>query len=199
MLEQTTLFLAAAVLVVPVFKRLGLGTVLGYLVAGMLLGPWGLNLVSDVESILHISELGVVLLLFIIGLELQPSRLWVLRRSVLGLGVTQVFVTTVSVAAIAAGLGFGVVAALVTGFGLAMSSTAFVLQTLSERQELTTRHGRDAFAILLFQDIVVIPALAALPLLAPGSGHETGPQWLLLLRGLVAMVALIVAGRQLLR
>ncbi|MGH8553535.1 MAG: cation:proton antiporter, partial [Methylococcales bacterium] len=158
MLEQLTSLLAAAVLIVPLFKRLGLGVVLGYLVAGMLLGPWGMHLVGDVELVKHISELGVVLLLFVIGLELQPSRLWVLRRSVLGLGSAQVLGTTLAVGVLAITLGLSWPAACVIGFASAMSSTAFVLRTLAERDELTTRHGRISFSILLFQDIAVIPA-----------------------------------------
>jgi glutathione-regulated potassium-efflux system ancillary protein KefC/glutathione-regulated potassium-efflux system protein KefB len=201
MLEQLTLFLAAAVLIVPLFKKLGLGTVLGYLVAGMLLGPWGLHLVTDVESILHISELGVVLLLFVIGLELQPSRLWVLRRTVFGLGSAQVVGCTLLIGAVAA-VGFAQhwLAAGVIGFGLAMSSTAYVLQTLAERDELTARHGRESFAILLFQDLAIIPALAALPLLAYSPETRTGAiDWLELLRAIVVLVGMVVAGRQLLR
>ncbi|MEZ5445276.1 MAG: monovalent cation:proton antiporter-2 (CPA2) family protein [Gammaproteobacteria bacterium] len=201
MLEQLMLFLAAAVLIVPLFKRMGLGTVLGYLIAGMLLGPWGLHLVTEVESILHVSELGVVLLLFVIGLELQPSRLWVLRRTVFGLGSAQVAGSTLLIGAVAA-FGFGQhwLAAGVIGFGLAMSSTAFVLQTLAERNELTTRHGRDSFAILLFQDLAIIPALAALPLLAYSPETRTGEaDWVELLRAIAVLAAMAIAGRQLLR
>ncbi len=200
MLAQIALFLAAAVFVVPLFKKLGLGTVIGYLVAGIIIGPFGLRLVTDVDSILHFSELGVVLLLFIIGLELQPSRLWVLRRSVFGLGSAQIVATTIFVAGIAWLLGQGTFAALIIGAGLAMSSTAFVLQTLAERNELTTRHGREAFSILLFQDLAVIPLLAILPLLATSTGDSTpGTDWSEALRGLVVILLMIGIGRQVLR
>jgi glutathione-regulated potassium-efflux system ancillary protein KefC/glutathione-regulated potassium-efflux system protein KefB len=200
MLEQIAILLAAAVLIVPLFKKLGLGTVLGYLIAGMVIGPWGLHFVTDVDSILHISELGVVLLLFVIGLELQPSRLWVLRHTVFGLGTAQVLCTAVAIALIAALLGQTWLAGAVIGFGLAMSSTAFVLQTLAEREELTSRHGRESFAILLFQDLAIIPALAILPLLAMGPQAQTGSHlWLELARALVVIVAMVTIGRQVLR
>ena len=200
MLEQIALFLAAAVFIVPLFKKLGLGTVIGYLVAGILIGPFGLRLVTDVDSILHFSELGVVLLLFIIGLELQPSRLWVLRRSVFGLGSAQVVVTALLVALGAWLLGQSTSAALIIGAGLAMSSTAFVLQTLAERKELTTRHGREAFSILLFQDLAVIPLLAVLPILGiQAGGSAPATNWIEILRGLAVILLMITLGRQVLR
>ena len=200
MLEQIAIFLAATVLIVPLFKGLGLGTVLGYLIAGMLIGPWGLELVSDVENTLHFSELGVVLLLFVIGLELQPSRLWVLRRTVFGLGSAQLLLTALPIALLAAAMGQGWLAAVVIGVGAAMSSTAFVLQTLAERGELTTRPGRESFAILLFQDLAVIPVLAIVPLLAVGPElSQTGVDWLGIMRALAVIVAMVVVGRQLLR
>src|SRR5262245_6047606 len=140
-LEQAAVFLLTAVLLVPLFQRLKLGAVLGYLGAGMLIGPWGLGMVANVESTLEIAEFGVVLLLFLVGLELQPSRLWVLRRPVFGLGGAQVVVTGAALAAIAYGLGLSLQAATVVGFGLAMSSTALVLASLAERRQLTTIHG----------------------------------------------------------
>ena len=200
MLEQIAIFLAATVLIVPLFKGLGLGTVLGYLIAGMLIGPWGLELVSDVENTLHFSELGVVLLLFIIGLELQPSRLWVLRRTVFGLGSAQLLLSALPIALLAAAMGQGWLAAVVIGVGAAMSSTAFVLQTLAERGELTARHGRESFAILLFQDLAVIPVLAIVPLLAVGPElSQKGVDWLGIMRALAVIVAMVVVGRQLLR
>src|SRR5438445_4370906 len=145
MLEQIALFLAAAVVAVPIARRLGLGAVLGYLLAGVAIGPWALGLITGVEDILHAAEFGVVLLMFVIGLELQPSRLWRLRREVFGVGGAQVGATTVILAAIAIALGQSFTPALVAGFGLAMSSTALVLQMLAEKNELTTRHGRAAF------------------------------------------------------
>jgi glutathione-regulated potassium-efflux system ancillary protein KefC/glutathione-regulated potassium-efflux system protein KefB len=200
MLTQSAIFLAAAVLMVPLTRRFALGAVLGYLAAGVIIGPWGLRLVTDVESILHFSELGVVLLLFIIGLELQPTRLWVLRRSVFGLGAAQVLATGAALAAIAWALGLGWQAAVIVGLGLAMSSTALVLQVLAERNQLTTRHGRESFAILLFQDLSVIPLLALLPLLAPDAPHgmDAHASWKVV-KGLLAIVAAIAGGRLLLR
>jgi monovalent cation:proton antiporter-2 (CPA2) family protein len=170
-IEQATLFLLATVLLVPVFKRIGLGAVLGYLAAGTAIGPSGLGLVSDVDEILHFSEFGVVLLLFIIGLELQPKRLWVMRKSIVGLGALQVLVTTAALGLAGRALGLTWTEALVVGFILSLSSTAFALQLLGERQELTSRHGRAAFSILLFQDMAVIPALALIPLAAPEADH----------------------------
>jgi monovalent cation:proton antiporter-2 (CPA2) family protein len=170
-IEQATLFLLATVLLVPVFKRIGLGAVLGYLAAGTAIGPSGLGLVSDVDEILHVSEFGVVLLLFIIGLELQPKRLWVMRKSIVGLGALQVLVTTAALGSAGRALGLTWTEALVVGFILSLSSTAFALQLLGERQELTSRHGRAAFSILLFQDMAVIPALALIPLAAPEADH----------------------------
>jgi glutathione-regulated potassium-efflux system ancillary protein KefC/glutathione-regulated potassium-efflux system protein KefB len=200
MLAQVTLILATAVVIVTVFKRLGLGTVLGYLVAGMLLGPFGINTISDVHDVLAISELGVVMLLFVIGLELQPSRLWVLRRAIFGLGTAQVLATTVVIAAIGTMAGQSLVTSIIIGFALALSSTAFVLQTLAERRELTAQHGRDAFAILLFQDLSVIPVLAVLPLLAVEATASAGADpWIDVVRALLVIASMIGAGRPLLR
>jgi len=200
MLIDIALFLACAVLFVPLFRRLGLGAVLGYLTAGILIGPSALGLVRDVEQVLHLSEFGVVLLLFVIGLELQPSRLWTLRRAVFGLGGAQVLATMTLLGVAGWLLGLPPVAALVAGFGLAMSSTAFVLQMLAERKELGARHGRAAFAILLFQDLSVIPFLALLPLLAAQApAQATGPAWIEAAR-VIGMFALVVfVGRTLLR
>jgi glutathione-regulated potassium-efflux system ancillary protein KefC/glutathione-regulated potassium-efflux system protein KefB len=200
LLLETAIFLAAAVVAVPIFRRLKLGAVLGYLAAGLAIGPWGLQLVTNVENILHFAELGVVLLLFIIGLELQPSRLWVLRKSVFGLGGAQVLVTALVLGAVALALGSSWQSALVTGLGLAMSSTAFVLQVLAERNELTARHGRSSFAILLFQDLSVIPLLAFIPLLGGGAaaGHAPGA-WLSALVAVAVIAGVIVGGRLLLR
>lgn len=200
MLADIALFLTAAVIAVPIFKRLGLGAVLGYLFAGLAIGPWGLGLISNVESIYHFSEFGVVLLLFVIGLELQLSRLWLLRRHVFGLGGAQVLLSTAALGGLALASGLEARAALVAGFGLAMSSTAFVLQMLAERKELPDRHGRAAFAILLFQDLSVIPFLALLPLLgAKGMAASGGETWLGAAKAIAALVLVIAGGRYLLR
>ncbi|HSD37076.1 MAG TPA: monovalent cation:proton antiporter-2 (CPA2) family protein [Rhodocyclaceae bacterium] len=197
MLSQTAIFLAAAVLMVPIARKLGLGAVLGYLAAGVLIGPWGLRLIDDVEAILHFAEFGVVLFLFVIGLELQPSRLWVLRRQVFGLGSAQVLVSMAAIACIALFFGLGWRAALIVGLALAMSSTALVLQSLAEKQQLTARHGRDAFAILLFQDLAVIPILALMPMMA-GNG-DVDFKVLTLLKAIALIAAVIIGGRTLLR
>jgi glutathione-regulated potassium-efflux system ancillary protein KefC/glutathione-regulated potassium-efflux system protein KefB len=198
LLAESAIFLAAAVVAVPLFRRLKLGAVLGYLAAGVIIGPWGLRLVAEVDNILHFAELGVVLLLFIIGLELQPSRLWVLRKSVFGLGGAQVLATGLVLGAVGLALGLPWRSALVMGLALAMSSTAFVLQVLAERNQLTTRHGRSAFAILLFQDLSVIPLLALVPLLGTG-GAQRGDPWLSAGLALVVIVGVVVGGRLLLR
>ena len=201
LLFNAILYLAAAVIAVPVFKRLGLGAVLGYLVAGVVIGPWGLGLISDVELILQVSEFGVVLLLFLIGLELNPQRLWEMRRPILGLGGAQVAATTLVLTG--AGLLFGLDwhAALAAGMGLALSSTAIALQVLTERNLLPTPGGNAGFSVLLFQDIAVIPMLAALPLLAtaaaPAAGADSG--WIETLARLAVVAAIVIGGHYLLR
>ena len=186
---QIAVFLAAAVIAVPLFRRFKLSAVLGYLAAGAVIGPWGLRVVTDVEGILHFSELGVVMLLFAIGLELQPSRLWVLRNAVFGAGFAQVAVTTAALAGVARLFGQPWPAALVIGFALSLSSTALILQVLAERNELSTRHGRAAFAVLLFQDLAIIPALIAVPLLAGMGGTALRPRTIALQIGVLVLVA----------
>jgi len=186
--------LLASVLFVPLFKRAGLGTVLGYLAVGMLIGPFGIKLVRDPDNLMHTAELGVVLLLFVIGLELKPSRLWALRRSVFGLGALQLIGSAAALAVAGRYLGLSLSAAALVGIILALSSTAFVLPTLAERRELSTRYGRDAFAILLFQDLSVIPLLALIPLFGTGKSTAlTHPAV-----GLGLLVAVAVVGRPLL-
>jgi glutathione-regulated potassium-efflux system protein KefB len=199
-LQETAIFLTAAVIAVPVAKRLGLGAVLGYLAAGAAIGPQGLALVSDVLDTFHFAEFGVVLLLFVIGLELQPSRLWTMRQSVFGLGCMQLFVTGGALALVARLLGLGPEAAAVVGLSLSLSSTAVALQTLAEKNQLTTRHGRAAFSILLFQDLAVIPLLALAPLLAPDAqGPMRSAGALAALETLGILVGTAVAGRFFLR
>ena len=205
LLHQSLILLIAAVLAVPLFKRLKLGAVLGYLAAGVAVGPWALRLITDVQSILHFSEFGVVLMLFLIGLELNPSRLWVLRRSVFGLGGAQVGAVTAAFFAIGVALRVEPLAALIAGFGLALSSTAFVLPVLAERGQLQSPQGNATFAILLFQDLAVIPLLVILPLLAGGAaggghGAAAGDSGLVMAVKIVgALVGLVLAGRYLLR
>lgn len=192
LIHETVVFLAATVIVVPLFKKLGMGAVLGYLVAGVLIGPWALSIISDVENILHFAEFGVALLLFIIGLELRPSRLWELRRSVFGLGGAQVTVTGLSLAIAGIALGLPTVTAFVVGFVLSLSSTALALQILAEKKQLTAHHGRASFAILLFQDLAAIPLIALIPFLGSGS-IEQNWSFIVALKA-VAMVAVVVAG-----
>jgi len=179
-LLELLIFLGAAIIVVPICKRLGLSSVLGYLAAGLLIGPPGLRIIEDADAKLHIAELGVVLLLFIIGLELHPKRLWVMRRLVFGLGTLQVVTTTVAIAAILLLIGLPLPTTLLLGFALALSSTAFVLQLLGEQKNLTTPHGRAAFGTLLLQDLAVIPAIAVLNLMTADSqtsSHATIEAW----------------------
>ncbi|MEM8981631.1 MAG: monovalent cation:proton antiporter-2 (CPA2) family protein [Pseudomonadota bacterium] len=196
-LEQVVIYIGAAVIAVPIAKRLGLGSVLGYLSAGIIIGPAALGLISDVDYVLHFAELGVVFLLFIIGLELKPARLWVLRRPVFGLGTAQVMTCGIVLGFIAWLNGLDTNAALVVGFGLALSSTAFVLQLLGEQKQLNTDHGRNAFAILLFQDLAVIPLIALVPLLATSDSGGIDPGQLAIT--VACIVALVAGARYLLR
>jgi monovalent cation:proton antiporter-2 (CPA2) family protein len=199
-LAQVAVLLAATVVAIPLFRRFRLSSILGYLTAGVAIGPWGLRVIQDTEGVMHIAEFGVVLLLFVIGLELQPSRLRAMRRSIFGLGLAQVAVTTLVFALIARWLGLAPATAFVTGFALSLSSTPLVLQLLAERQQLNTHHGRSSFAILLFQDIAVIPILAILPLLATtGEPRDLTQTLLATLKGLAVLGALVFGGRYLLR
>lgn len=200
LLAYAAVFLAATVIAVPLFRKLRLGSVLGYLAAGIVIGPWGLRLVKDGESVLHIAEFGVVLLLFVIGLELQPSRLRAMRKSVFGLGVAQVVITSALFATIAYWLGLAPSTAVIAGFAMSLSSTPLVLQLLAERHELNTQHGRSAFSILLFQDIAVMPMLAILPLLgAHGSELSLAATVTAAGKGLAVLALLIFGGRFVLR
>lgn len=171
LLMAGTLFLFAAVVAVPLAARLGIGAVLGYLLAGIAIGPWGLGFISDVDELLHFSELGVVFLMFIIGLELNPSRLWQLRRSIFGVGAAQVLLSAAVLAGLLMLTGFLWQAAVVGGIGLAMSSTAMALHLMREKGMNRSESGQLGFSVLLFQDLAVIPALALVPLLA-GSVDE---------------------------
>jgi CPA2 family monovalent cation:H+ antiporter-2 len=190
--------LCGAVVAAPLFKKIGLGTVLGYLAAGIVIGPL-LRIITDGEEILHFAELGVVLLLFIIGLELKPSRLWQLRRDIFGLGLVQVMVSALAIIGVAWVLaGQPWTAAIVIGFGLALSSTAFGIQILNERGDLNTRYGQQSFSILLFQDIAIVPILALVPLVAPATGDGGGSIVTDIAITVGAILALLVAGRYLL-
>ncbi len=168
-LINSLIYLSAAVIAVPLSKALGLGAIIGYLAAGMAIGPWGLGLVTNVQDILHFAEFGVVLMLFLVGLELEPRRLWSLRRPIFGWGSAQVLGCALLLTAVAIGFGVGWRIALVAALGLALSSTAIALQVMKERNLLPTGSGQAAFAILLFQDVAAIPILALLPLLGLAS------------------------------
>ncbi|WP_419209022.1 glutathione-regulated potassium-efflux system protein KefB [Photobacterium leiognathi subsp. mandapamensis] len=199
-LVLSVVFLSAAIIAVPLAQKLGLGSVLGYLIAGTIIGPWGLALISDVDAILHFSEFGVVLLLFLIGLELNPKKLWQMRKPILGLGGSQVVITSIVIAGIVmsfAGLLPTITwrDAAVIGMGLALSSTAIALRVIEEQQLSGSDTGKSGFAVLLFQDIAVIPMLALLPALAGGEGGSWNDAvWML---GGIAL--LLVGGHFLLR
>ena len=199
LLAESLIYLLAAVISVPLSRRLGLGSILGYLAAGIIIGPFGFAFVRDPEHILNFGELGVVFLLFIVGLELKPSRLWVLRRMVFGLGATQVIVTAVVIALVAWSLGQPGKAAFIIGPILALSSTAFVLQMLSEKKQLSAIHGRAAFSVLLFQDLAVIPLIAILPLLGAQASLDDGINFTQIGTMIVTIGGLIIGGRMLLR
>ena len=164
--QQALIFIAAAVILVPIFQKLGFGSVLGYLISGLVIGPYGLKLIEDSESILHFSEFGVVFLLFLIGLEIQPRKLWSMRHHLVGFGFFQVFISTVLISICAHFFGLSPVASITIGFALSLSSTAFAVQTLTERNLFNTEFGRNSFSILLMQDLLAIPALAIIPTLA---------------------------------
>ena len=195
-LFDIVLLLAAAVLVVPLAQKLRLGSVLGYLIAGLVIGPAGLKLISDTENLAQVSELGVVFLLFIIGLELDPKRLWKLRMPIFGQGLAQIVLIASLTVGIACLCGLSWPVGLVIGLGFAMSSTAISTQVLKERGALQTAGGSAAFSILLFQDMAVVPILAVLPWLAgTGRAESAHPAWKILL----ILLFVITAGHFLLR
>ena len=185
-LIQALIYLGSAALIVPIAVRLGLGSVLGYLIAGCIIGPWGLRLVTDAESILHFAEIGVVLMLFIIGLELDPQRLWKLRAAVFGGGALQMVICGGLLGLFCMLLGLRWQVAELIGMTLALSSTAIAMQAMNERNLMVTQMGRSAFAVLLFQDIAAIPLVAMIPLLAASNASTT--------MGAFALSALKVAG-----
>ena len=200
-IEYAVVLLLAAVIAVPLAKRWQLGAVLGYLGAGALIGPSGLRLIESNEQIGHISELGVVLMLFVIGMELSPQRLWVMRRNVFGLGTLQMIVTATLIGGVAYAFGLDWKPALIVGLGLALSSTAIDLQLLAERKELNSAHGRLAFAILLFQDVAAIPILALIPLLGVGAANTAhgSADVMAGVRVIFTIAIVVVGGRYLLR
>ncbi len=201
-LTNSLIYLGAAVLGVPLSRYLGLGSIIGYLAAGIAIGPWGLGLVSNVQDILHFAEVGVVLMLFLIGLELEPRRLWNLRRPIFGWGSVQMLGCTALLCAAAMAVGLPWRVSLVAALGLALSSTASALQTMGERNMLPTSSGQAGFSILLFQDVAAIPVLALLPLLgglADASDAAGGSRWLEAAKILAVVGGIVLGGRLLLR
>jgi glutathione-regulated potassium-efflux system protein KefB len=200
-LIQVAVFLAAAAIAAPLGRILGMGAVLGYLAAGVVIGPYILGplyQLDSVESILHFGEFGVVMLLFVIGLELRPVRLWSMRSAIFGLGTAQLVATSLVLAAIGLALGLGLGQALFIGLALSLSSTAFALQILDEKGEINTRHGRLAFSVLLFQDLAAIPLIALVPLFAAGGGGEPAMDLRAGIFAILTIIAVIVVGRLLL-
>ncbi len=193
--SQALLLLGGAVLAAPIFKKLGLGTVLGYLAAGVIIGPL-LHQISDGEQILGFAELGVVFLLFVIGLELNPGRLWQMRKDIFGLGTAQVLVTGGVLSTLIFGCGLlDWAGSIITGFGLSLSSTAFALQVLEEKNDANTRYGQRAFSVLLLQDLAIVPLLALIPLLALQAPEDTTPPLEDFGIAVGAILIMVIAGR----
>jgi glutathione-regulated potassium-efflux system ancillary protein KefC len=198
-MREALIFLAAAVICVPLAARLKLGSVLGYLIAGALIGPWGLGFIDDIGKTQNLAELGVVLMLFVIGLELDPKRVLSMRKEVFGGGTLQVALCGVPLALMLLAFGLPWQAALVAGLALALSSTAIAVQTMNERNELNTPTGSSAFGILLFQDIAAIPLIALVPILGHAENRGSDPAWLKFVLGAAAIAGVIVIGRYLTR
>ncbi|HXF78185.1 MAG TPA: monovalent cation:proton antiporter-2 (CPA2) family protein, partial [Usitatibacter sp.] len=194
---EALVFLAAAVICVPLAKRLGLGSVLGYLIAGAAIGPWGLKLIDDTESTKNLAELGVVLMLFVIGLELDPRRLLSMRGVVFGGGTIQLAASGAVLGIALFSIGLTWQAALIGGLSLALSSTAIAMQSLAERNELDTPTGRATFGILLFQDIAAIPLIALVPFVGHAEKAGSGPLWMRVGLAVAAVAGVVVIGRYL--
>jgi glutathione-regulated potassium-efflux system ancillary protein KefC len=198
-LITSLIYLAAAVLAVPLAKALGLGAIIGYLAAGIAIGPWGIQLVTDPEQMLHFAEFGVVLMLFLVGLELEPRRLWALRKPIFGWGSVQLFGSAVLMGLIAVAWGLDWRLALAAALGLAMSSTAIGLGVLNERNLMATSSGQSVLSVALLQDVAAIPILALLPLLAVSDVQASGGGWWGAAKALAVIVAIVLGGRLLLR
>ncbi len=198
-LQGSLVYLAAAVLAVPIARKLGLGSIIGYLGAGIAIGPWGLGLVTDPQAMLHFAEFGVVLMLFLVGLELEPRRLWSLRRPIFGWGSVQLFGSAALISAAGVALGVDWRLALVAGLGLGMSSTAIGLSVLAERNLMATSAGQSVLSVALLQDIAAIPILAIIPLLAAQHGAAEGGGWLGAAKAFGVIGAIVFGGRLLLR
>jgi glutathione-regulated potassium-efflux system ancillary protein KefC len=200
MLIDVVIFLAAALIAVPLSIRLGFGSVLGYLLAGVAIGPWVLRLITDVDAILHFAELGIVLMMFVIGLEMQVEKLWAIRRTIFGYGGAQMALCALVLTATFLVFGSPWRVALTGGLALALSSTAMVIAELQARKQMDTPAGRAGFGILLFQDMAAIPLIALLPLLGPTLADAAAePGWLVTLKALAMLAAVVLAGHFLLR
>lgn len=193
-LVKVVALLGAAVVVVPIFRRLGLGSVLGYLAAGLLIGPFGFGWFSDPQSILHVAELGVVMFLFVIGLEMRPSHLWSLRRQIFGLGALQIVLCTAALSGVGLAFGFSLPVAFAGAAGFVMTSTAIVMQLLGERGDIALPRGQKMVSILLFEDLLIVPLLALIAFMSPLAEHASGSRWTGIGIGIAALAGLIAAG-----
>ncbi|MFC6444080.1 monovalent cation:proton antiporter-2 (CPA2) family protein [Shinella zoogloeoides] len=198
-LTQVVVLLAAGVAAVPVFKKIGLGSVLGYLAAGLAIGPFGFGFFAEPQAIIHVAELGVVMFLFIIGLEMQPSKLWGMRKDIFGLGALQVLAAMAALTGIGLSFGFPLIPSFVAGTGFVLTSTAIVMQMLQERGTLSTLKGQRIIAILLFEDLAIVPLLAIVTLLGTGAAAtDASERWMAIGIAIGAVFALVLAGRYLL-
>jgi monovalent cation:proton antiporter-2 (CPA2) family protein len=194
-IEQTLIFIGASIIMVPLFHRLGFGSVLGYLIAGLIVGPFGFGFIHDNESVMHFAELGVIFLLFVIGLEIQPRKLWSMKKDLMGLGGLQILFATLIFGFIGMfAFDFNPVTSFVLSFGMSLSSTAFAIQSLTSRNNFNTVFGKSSFSILLMQDLIAIPALAIIPSLGHGSGEESNLKNVMWLFPLF-LIALILISR----
>lgn len=192
-LIQVVTLLAAAVVAIPIFKKIGLGSVLGYLAAGLCIGPFGFGFFNNPTAILHVAELGVVMFLFVIGLEMQPSHLWSLRKDIFGLGSLQILITATLLTLLGLLLNLPILYALIAGVGFTLTSTAIVFQTLTERGDVGTQQGRKIFSILLFEDLLIVPLLAIVAILSPEHSKK-GFELKTLATPILAMGGIILAG-----
>ncbi|HET6784341.1 MAG TPA: cation:proton antiporter, partial [Pseudoxanthomonas sp.] len=194
-LIKVVALLGAAVVAVPLFRRLGLGSVLGYLAAGLLIGPFGFAWFSDPQSILHVAELGVVMFLFVIGLEMRPSHLWSLRRQIFGLGSLQIALCTIALTGVGLAYGFSVPVSFVGAAGFVLTSTAIVMQLLGERGDIALPRGQKIVSVLLFEDLLIVPLLAIVAFISPVvPDHADGSRWISIGIGVASLAGLIAAG-----
>ncbi|MGL4321911.1 MAG: monovalent cation:proton antiporter-2 (CPA2) family protein [Paracoccaceae bacterium] len=197
-LQSVVILLGAAVVAVPLFKRARLGSILGYLAAGLVIGPFGLGVFSEPEAMLHVAELGVVMFLFIIGLEMEPKRLWSMRRDIFGMGLVQLLLGMACLSVVGVALGYDLVPSLIAGTGFVLTSTAIVMQMLQERGDISTPKGQRIVSILLLEDLAIVPLLALVAFLAPGAAVTIGERLQGVAIGLGAIALLVLAGLYLL-